>query len=117
MVQAPTNHHQPGGTGSHQPSTHTGGGSGGPPTTTMTSSNNSQTSDNMDDNTKLGIAAIGVALSVLIIGYLIIRRGNHKHHLVGTASEMHFNDLELVESRKQQHFTNYGENGYMPNFS
>ena len=68
------------------------------------------------DTAKFGVAVIGALLCIAFVSYMIMRSRRHKHHLVD-GSDMQFNDLELVESRKQQHYTDYGENGYMPNFS
>ena len=109
-----------GGSSSHHPSSPTTGGSH-PVPTSMGAPNNGASNSNASnlpsgDTAKFGVAAIGAVLCIAFVSFMVIRQRRHKHHLVG-GSDMQFNDLELVESRKQQHYTDYGENGYMPNFS
>jgi hypothetical protein len=84
-------------------------------------SSSSNTNNNSNNNNKAGGVGIAILSVVAIVGFIMIRkRLGRTHSLVGSdgASGVHFDDLEMVENRKEEHFTDFGDNhGYMPNFS
>lgn len=125
VPNAPSPTHVPHATASPPPVVSgSGGGSTGSTSlgAAVPASSPSKTSNNNSNNSNNATGAgVAILLVVALLGFVLVRkRLGRTHSLVGSDGAMgvNFDDLEMVETRKEEHFTDFGDNhGYMPNFS